>query len=534
MAEKAFKVPALGLVGTEAELSVDLSTTELLWNALPLASKFYVDSAVDNVTVNAAALAGNSLVYNASTDALDVDKASIASSIGGTALVYNSNTQQLDVNVGISLILVDDSLNVNSSAVGSALQGSGLTFNATTGQLGVNSFVVGTDLQGSGLTFNAATGQLGVNSFVVGTDLQGSGLTFNATTGQLGVDTTTIATKEYVDGVATGLDIKASVKYASTTNVNIGSLYAGSTFDGQTLAAGDRILVKDQANAYENGIYSVSAAAVARANDADSWTELNKGSFAFVEAGTNAGHGFVVTVANTGSTFGEQGADIEFTQFSGAGAFTAGNGLTLTGTEFSVNANALVHLNGGLESPSGSDLAINYTDPFTIDPDTGKFGLKTTTALYLDAEYGSLTVNGMYVTEIVASGLTSTDYGASSFYIANDTTKALWKVHHASTTDSDTWVTVGALDFSGTSDPQSFEASVTMRIPGEGIRTSKISGTFDVAAGANYTEYAIVGSLPGADVQVTNSGNIQVKATIMAAGLGLDAVISVTTLGYWT
>ena len=148
------------------------------------------------------------------------------------------------------------------------------------------------------------------------------------------------ATKAYVDAVKTGLDIKDSVKVATTANGTLSSAFANnSTVDGITLATGDRILIKNQSTGSENGIYTVNASgAPTRATDFDQNAEVTGGAFVFVEQGTaNGDNGYVVT--NNGTV--NVGTDaIAFTQFSGAGQITAGNGLTKgTGaTQNTINA----------------------------------------------------------------------------------------------------------------------------------------------------------------------------------------------------
>ena len=148
------------------------------------------------------------------------------------------------------------------------------------------------------------------------------------------------ATKAYVDAVKTGLDIKDSVKVATTANGTLSSAFANnSTVDGITLATGDRILIKNQSTGSENGIYTVNASgAPTRATDFDQNAEVTGGAFVFVEQGTaNGDNGYVVT--NNGTV--NVGTDaISFTQFSGAGQITAGDGLTKgTGsTQNTINA----------------------------------------------------------------------------------------------------------------------------------------------------------------------------------------------------
>lgn len=138
------------------------------------------------------------------------------------------------------------------------------------------------------------------------------------------------ATKNYVDTVAQGLDAKLSVRAATTANI---TLSAPQTIDGVSVVANDRVLVKNQTTTTENGIYVVAAGAWSRATDADSWAEL-VAAFTFVEEGTvNADTGWVSTV-NAGGTLGSTA--VGFTQFSAAGAYTAGTGMTATGNTFNV------------------------------------------------------------------------------------------------------------------------------------------------------------------------------------------------------
>ena len=150
-----------------------------------------------------------------------------------------------------------------------------------------------------------------------------------------GFGTTSLVTKEYVDAVKVGLDFKDSVRVASTANVTVSG--PGTAIDGITLSSGDRVLLKNQSTASQNGIYvfNGAASALTRATDADSSTEVTSGMFVFVEEGTvNADQGFVLTTDGTitvGST------SLSFTQFSGAGQIVAGDAMTKTGNQLDVN-----------------------------------------------------------------------------------------------------------------------------------------------------------------------------------------------------
>ena len=140
------------------------------------------------------------------------------------------------------------------------------------------------------------------------------------------------ATKYYVDTIAQGLDPKASCLAATTANI---TLSGAQTIDGVAVVAGNRVLVKNQTTAANNGIYVADASAWSRSSDMDNWSEV-PGAFVFIESGTTqASSGWVTTVSGAG-TIGVTA--MPWTQFSGAGSYAAGTGLTLTGSTFSVNA----------------------------------------------------------------------------------------------------------------------------------------------------------------------------------------------------
>ena len=148
------------------------------------------------------------------------------------------------------------------------------------------------------------------------------------------------ATKAYVDAVKTGLDVKASVRVATTANGTLATAYEnGDTIDGVVLATGDRILLKDQSTGAENGIYTVNASgAPTRAIDADANAEVTSGMFTFVTEGTTNGDSGWVLTTNDPITVGSTA--LVFAQFSGAGQITAGTGMSKTGNTLNVGAGA--------------------------------------------------------------------------------------------------------------------------------------------------------------------------------------------------
>jgi hypothetical protein len=195
---------------------------------------------------------------------------------------------------------------------------------------------------GNGLDYDDSTGAISVDPSEFALSAVGaptgnvSLATYKITSLGTPTDATDAATKAYVDSVTEGLHIHESARAATTANINLANAVEnGDTLDGVVLATGDRILVKNQSTASENGIYVVQASGQpTRATDFDTATEVDSGDFVFVYAGTaNASTGWVQT--NKPATIGTDA--INFTQFSGAGTYLAGNGLTLTGNSFSIN-----------------------------------------------------------------------------------------------------------------------------------------------------------------------------------------------------
>lgn len=139
------------------------------------------------------------------------------------------------------------------------------------------------------------------------------------------------ATKAYVDSIAQGIDAKASCRAATTANI---TLSGNQTIDGVAVIAGDRVLVKNQSSAAENGIYVAAVSTWSRASDANTWDEL-VAAYTFIENGTdNGSNGYICTIA-PGGTLGT--TPVTWAQFSGAGQITAGQGLSKTGNTIQVN-----------------------------------------------------------------------------------------------------------------------------------------------------------------------------------------------------
>jgi len=270
---------------------------------------------------------GNSQVVTAVTNN-QVSFSIANSSIGTTQLTNASVTNEKLANTSVSL-------GAQTLTLGAA---------ATTDISGLTSLVVD-DITINGQTISTTTANkdIALSPHGTGTVTVPSGYKDRA-----GFGTTSLVTKEYVDSVSQGLDVKSSVVAATTTNLiatydngtsGVGATLtfgtAVTTLDGINLNDGDRILVKDQTTSLQNGIYvRTSSTVFTRADDADTSIQLTGGSFVFVEQGTaNADNGYVFTHEGT-PTIGT--TPLTVGQFSGAGQITAGAALTKTGNQLDV------------------------------------------------------------------------------------------------------------------------------------------------------------------------------------------------------
>jgi hypothetical protein len=180
------------------------------------------------------------------------------------------------------------------------------------------------------------------------------------------------ATKLYVDSKAQGLDFKDSCVVATTANIaggyssNVFTVTANGapTVDGVTLVSGERILFKDQTDATQNGVYTVttvgdgsSQTVYTRATDFDTNAEITAGAYVLVTEGTdNTLNAYVLNKeAVSGGDPDLDADDLDFTLFSGTSSnYSGGNGIAVTGTSIAVD----LLTSGGLEIDS-SKVAIN-------------------------------------------------------------------------------------------------------------------------------------------------------------------------------
>ena len=307
-----------------------------------------------------ALLAGTGITLTTNTLSIDASQTQITA-VGtivtgvwqGTAITaanINSITESQISNLGTAVALVADNLSVFASTTSAQLAGvvsdetgSGLLVFSTsptlvTPALGTPSALVGTNITGTaasltaGLATNTVTKTGTGSTYVTNTSPTIASPTF---TGTVSVPTpsnaTDAVTKGYADALKQGLDIKDSVRVASTVNIAVATaLVNASTIDGVTVATGDRVLLKNQTAGDENGIYLVAASgAASRSIDANVSAEVTSGLYVFVSEGTvSASTGFALTTADPITL---DTTALSFTQFSGAGQIIAGAGLTKTG-----------------------------------------------------------------------------------------------------------------------------------------------------------------------------------------------------------
>ena len=223
--------------------------------------------------------------------------------LGASGTITAANPYALTIGTGLSGTSYDGSAAVTisiDSTVATLTGSQTLTNKSMSGSSNTFTNIPNSALTNSSVTIGTTAIALGASSLTLG------GLT-SVTVTQDPTAALELATKQYVDSVAQGLNVKASVLWATTADITLSGLstQAGGEWTG-TLTAGDRILVKNQLTAANNGIYAASSGAWTRTTDADTWNELVS-AFVFVQDGaTLADTGWVCTV-NPGGTLGVTG-----------------------------------------------------------------------------------------------------------------------------------------------------------------------------------------------------------------------------------
>src|SRR5210317_856088 len=338
-------------ISTAFDFAADSGTTDTVngGETITFTGGEGIDTTVSNNTITIAAedaSSSNKGVATFNTADFDVASGDVTIKSGGV-----TNTQLAGSITNAKL--VNSSVTIGSDTV--SLGGTQTDLNGIT-SLDVDNITV----DGNVVSTTDTNGDLELSPNGTATVIVPSGYESRA-----GFQSQSLVNKAYVDQVANGLDVKASVRVATTANLSAtynnsnGTLTANAngaiSIDGVSLSADDRVLVKDQTTQTQNGFYKVTtvgsgsaAFVLTRTPDANEASEITGGAFTFVEEGTNnADNGYVATHNGT-PTLGTD--NITFDQFSGAGQISAGNGLTKTGNttdavgtadKITVSANAI-------------------------------------------------------------------------------------------------------------------------------------------------------------------------------------------------
>jgi hypothetical protein len=363
-------VPTTDLSGTVSNAQLTNSAITINGSTVSLGGSITVTATATNALTIGTGLTGTS--YNGSAPVTITIDSTVATLTGSQTLTSKvmSGTNNSFSNIG-NTSLTNSAITIGSTAVSLGGTITTLTGTSISGSTNTLTSIGNSSLTNSSLTLGTTTVALGATSLTLG------GLTSVAVT-QDPTAALQLATKQYVDTIAV-----TSVHYHSPVYVespdtagNLNATYnqpggagdgvgatltnAGTqvalTIDGILMTVGKRVLIYNQTSAFQNGIYTVTTVGdgstnwvLTRATDADTYnpispTSLGGGDAFFVQAGaTGAGETYVCS--NTGViVFGT--TSITFVQISSAPVYSAGSGLTLTGTTFSITAPVTVPLGG--------------------------------------------------------------------------------------------------------------------------------------------------------------------------------------------
>ncbi|MFZ9078834.1 MAG: hypothetical protein ACO23H_09885 [Alphaproteobacteria bacterium] len=353
------------------------------------------------------------------------------------------------------------------------------------------------------------------------------------------------ATKGYVDALAQGLHWKDSVKVATTANI---TLSGTQTIDGIAVSADERVLVKDQTSGAENGIYVAASGAWSRAADMNASDEFS-GAAIFVQQGTaNADTGYVCT--NDGAvTVGTTA--ITFTQFTGAGQLSGGDGIDITGSTISVNvddssieisADALQVKDGGITndhlagSIANGKLANSTISGVALGGTLGALSASASGAITMTSYDGSAAVANVAVNvdgasiEISSNALQIKDGGVSNAKLENSTISGVALGSNLNSLSAGNGITMTSYNGSAAvSDLTINLDGATLSLSASGIKVADAGIDTAQLADSAVTAVKLAGSIPADKLNLGNgvlesAGNLQIDLDGSTLALGVNGI----------
>ena len=557
-------VPTTDLSGTVSNAQLANSAITINGSSVSLGGSITVTATASNALTIGTGLTGTS--YNGSAPVTITIDSTVAT-LDGIQILTNktmSGASNTFSNIGNSS-LTNSSVTFNGQTV--ALGSSGTITASTTNALTIGTGLTGTSFNGGTavtiaidntvatldgvqtFTNKSISGSTNTLTNIPNSALTNSSVTIGTTAISLGATSLTLgglttvtvtqdptapldlATKQYVDAVAEGLHVHAACAAATpgtlasitggTVTYNNGTAGVGATLtlsvaltvlDGYTLLNGDRVLVKNEATQANNGIYTwaTGGTVLTRATDFDTATEMASGDFTFVSNGTLYGNtGWVqtdpVTVVGT--------SPVTWIQFSGSGAYTAGTGLTLTGTQFSISNTGVTAASYG----SASSVAT-----FTVNAQ-GQLTTAASTPIAINGNQitsgtvGSSYITGSYTGITGVGTLTTGTWNATAItdtYL--DTIATAGKVSNSATTatSANTASAIVARDASGNFSAGTITASLT----------GTASSAINIAGGAT-------GSIPyNSAAGVTTFLGLGTTNYVLTAGASAPQYVAQSTL----